>query len=166
AHTAVLASIECRWEQCDQEVFIAAIIVNPFYKVSPFRNVPLTTCAGLATLFACLWRRFYNTNDIPLDLYTDLDDYLNSSHDFAYMDNYKLSLLYRAEKEKTLLTVLRVFRSIQSIYGQDCHILVQHVDLLHTIAQRLLSICPNSASCEHLFSMFGAILMKWCNWLS
>ncbi|KAG1865765.1 hypothetical protein DFJ58DRAFT_150785 [Suillus subalutaceus] len=37
---------------------------------------------------------------------------------------------------------------------------------LHTIAQRLLSICPNSASCECLFSMFGAILTKWRNQLS
>ncbi|KAG1719464.1 uncharacterized protein EDB91DRAFT_1065639 [Suillus paluster] len=87
ARTAVLASVERRWEQCDQEVFIAAIIVNPFYKVSPFRNVPLTTCAGLATLFARLWRRFYNTNDIPLDLYSGSK---NCPHVFAFFTVYDI----------------------------------------------------------------------------
>ncbi|KAG1893565.1 uncharacterized protein F5891DRAFT_962744 [Suillus fuscotomentosus] len=158
ARMAVLASIERRWGQCDQEVFIAAIIVNPFYKVSPFQNVPLTTRAGLATLFARLWRRFYNTNDIPLDLYTDLDDYLNSSHDFAFMDNYKLSLLYRAEKEGVSVDPIDIWTGLSHPGSARRP--------LHTIAQRLLSICPNSASCERLFSMFGAILTKWRNRLS
>ncbi|KAG1727090.1 uncharacterized protein EDB91DRAFT_1061303, partial [Suillus paluster] len=37
---------------------------------------------------------------------------------------------------------------------------------LQKIAQQILSIYPNSASCEHLFSIFGAILTKWQNWLS
>jgi hypothetical protein len=50
ACTAVLASAECRWGQCDQEVFIAAVIVNPFYKISPLQKIPLTICAGLAAL--------------------------------------------------------------------------------------------------------------------
>ncbi|KAG1727642.1 ribonuclease H-like domain-containing protein [Suillus paluster] len=158
ARTAVLASVERRWEQCDQEVFIAAIIVNPFYKVSPFRNVPLTMHAGLATLFAHLWRRFYNTNDIPLNLYMDLDDYLNSSHDFAYMDNYKLSLLYHAEKEGVSVDPIDIWTGLSHPGSARRP--------LHTITQRLLSICPNSTSCEHPFSMFGAILTKWRNRLS
>ncbi|KIK81821.1 hypothetical protein PAXRUDRAFT_155194, partial [Paxillus rubicundulus Ve08.2h10] len=37
---------------------------------------------------------------------------------------------------------------------------------LHKIAHCLLSICPNSASCKQLFSVFGSILTKWYNWLS
>ncbi|KAG1852575.1 hypothetical protein C8R48DRAFT_777396 [Suillus tomentosus] len=37
---------------------------------------------------------------------------------------------------------------------------------LQKIAQRILSICSNSTSCERLFSIFGAILMKWQDWLS
>lgn len=37
---------------------------------------------------------------------------------------------------------------------------------LHKIARRILSICPNSASCERLFSVFGSILTKWRNRLS
>ncbi|KAG1724413.1 hypothetical protein EDB19DRAFT_1644614, partial [Suillus lakei] len=71
ACTAVLASAECCWGQCDQEVFIAAVIVNPSYKISPFQKIPLTTCVGLAALFRCLWSCFYSS-DAPLDLYTGL----------------------------------------------------------------------------------------------
>ena len=33
---AVLESAERRWANCDQEVFITAVIANPFYKVAPF----------------------------------------------------------------------------------------------------------------------------------
>jgi hypothetical protein len=98
ARTAVLASLECCWGQCDQEVFIAAVIVNPFYKVAPFQKIPLTTHAGLAALFSRLWHHFYNKN-VPLELYMDLQDYLSGSGAFAYMDIYKVSLLSRADKE-------------------------------------------------------------------
>jgi len=66
----------------DQEVFIAAVIVNPFYKLSPFKAIPLTTCAGLASTFGHLWHRFYN-GDAPVELFTDLDDYLSNSRDFT-----------------------------------------------------------------------------------
>lgn len=96
ARTAVLESAERRWANCDQEVFIAAVIVNPFYKVAPFSKIPLTTRAGLATLFGRLWLRFYNTS-APLDLFTDLEKYLASSCEFAYMEMYKSAVLAHAE---------------------------------------------------------------------
>ncbi|KAG1722170.1 uncharacterized protein EDB91DRAFT_1064023, partial [Suillus paluster] len=37
---------------------------------------------------------------------------------------------------------------------------------LQKIAQQILSICPNSASCKRLFSIFSAILTKWQDQLS
>jgi hypothetical protein len=136
ACTAVLASAERRWGQCDQEVFIAAVIINPFYKILPFQKIPLTTCAGLAALFGRLWSRFYNS-DAPLDLYTDLEDYMSGSHDFAHIDVYKFALLSHAEKEvcsqvdfsrKFTKIIFRVLQLIQLISGMDCHILGHHLD--------------------------------------
>ncbi|KAG2344667.1 hypothetical protein BDR05DRAFT_860971, partial [Suillus weaverae] len=98
---------------------------------------------------------FYSS-DAPLDLYTDLEDYLSGSRDFANIDIYKVVLLSCTEKE--------VFDPIDIWAG------LSHpgspLRPLHSIAQHLLSICPNSASCECLFSVFGAILMKWRNRLS
>ncbi|KIJ14387.1 hypothetical protein PAXINDRAFT_40906, partial [Paxillus involutus ATCC 200175] len=157
ARTAVLDSAERRWSHCDQEVFIAAVIINPFYRVAPFNNISLTTRAGLAALFTRLWLRFYGGN-IPVELLTDLERYLVSSGDFTYMDTYKNSLLARAEITHTPVDALDVW-SASSHPGSEPR-------PLHKIARRLLSICPNSASCECLFSVFGGILTKWRNWLS
>ncbi|KIL00974.1 hypothetical protein PAXRUDRAFT_77737, partial [Paxillus rubicundulus Ve08.2h10] len=37
---------------------------------------------------------------------------------------------------------------------------------LQKLAHKVLSICANSASCEHLFSTFSTILTKVCSCLS
>ncbi|KAI9568731.1 hypothetical protein HD554DRAFT_2038720 [Boletus coccyginus] len=93
---AVLESAKCQWARCNQEVFIAAIISNPFYGVTPFRKIFLTTCGGLAALFSCFWLRFYE-EDAPVKLFTDLEHYLTSSGDFTHMNMYKNSLLAHVE---------------------------------------------------------------------
>ena len=64
--------------------------------MAPFNKISLTTRAGLAALFGRLWLRFYKEN-APTELFTDLEGYLASSGDFAYMNMYKNSLLARSE---------------------------------------------------------------------
>ncbi|KAI6145406.1 hypothetical protein BKA82DRAFT_4357460 [Pisolithus tinctorius] len=141
---AVLESAEQRWGQCDQEVFIAAVVVNPFYKTSPFKKIALTTRAGIAALFGHLWLCFYG-GEAPVELFTDLDHYLGCFGDFAFMEVFKNSLLAHAQQMHTPVDALEVWNGI---------------------AKQLLSLCPNSASCEWLFNMFGEILTKWQNRLS
>ncbi|KAG2158740.1 uncharacterized protein EDB93DRAFT_1245973 [Suillus bovinus] len=138
--TAVLASAERCWGQCDQEVFIAAVIVNPFYKILPFKKIPLTYMWGL--------RHFSDY----------LEDYMSGSHDFAHIDVYKFALLSRADKEGIAVDPINIWDGLSHPGSL--------LRPLHSIALRLLSICPNSASYERLFSVFGAILMKWRNRLS
>ncbi|KAG2047405.1 hypothetical protein BDR06DRAFT_1031109 [Suillus hirtellus] len=152
ACTAVLASAECHWGQCEQEVFIAAVIINPFYKILPFKKIPLTTHTGLVVLFRHLWSCFFNS-DAPLDLYTDLEDYMSGSCDFMHIDVYKFALLSHAEKEGIAVDPINIWDGL-SHPGSPLR-------PLHSIALCLLSIYPNSASCKHLFSVFGTILMKW-----
>jgi hypothetical protein len=36
--TALLESIEKRWEASDQTIFIASVILNPFLKINPFKR--------------------------------------------------------------------------------------------------------------------------------
>lgn len=81
---------------CDQEIFIGAVISNPFYGVTPFKKTSLTIHAGLAALFSRLWLRFYEEN-IPVELFTGLEHYLASSGDFTYMHTCKDSLLAHAQ---------------------------------------------------------------------
>jgi hypothetical protein len=95
---AVLESAEHRWAQIDQEVFIAAVIVDPLYKDKPFNNIPLTTHARLMALFSRLWTCFYSGVP-PLELFTDLDNYLKSSPEFRPLDIYTQILVSRAKDQ-------------------------------------------------------------------
>jgi hypothetical protein len=130
ARNAVLESVEHCWAQVDQEVFIAAVILNPLYKDKPFNNITLTTCAGLMSLFSHLWKRFYGGIP-PLELFTDLENYLRNSPEFQPIDIYTQILLSHA-KEKVLIwpTILllsppsltcftRAHQLILSIFGMD-----------------------------------------------
>ncbi|KAH7919498.1 hypothetical protein BV22DRAFT_1090514, partial [Leucogyrophana mollusca] len=35
----IIASLETRWSKCDQDIFIAAVILNPLYKIEPFAQL-------------------------------------------------------------------------------------------------------------------------------
>jgi len=59
-HQAILASIETRWAKSDQEVFIAAVLVNPFYRMSAFRPLQCFNKAEIRLLFTRLFQRFYS----------------------------------------------------------------------------------------------------------
>lgn len=76
AVTAIMKSLEKRWAVADQEVFIAAVVLNPFYRTVPFAQVNQLNNAGIQVLLASLYYRFYN-NDAPEEFYTELDEYLN-----------------------------------------------------------------------------------------
>ncbi|KAG2354667.1 hypothetical protein BDR07DRAFT_1494271 [Suillus spraguei] len=73
----------------------------------------------------------------------------------SILDIYKVALLSRAEREGTAVDPIDIWAGVSHPSSP--------LRPLHSIAQPLLSICPNSASCKHLFSMFGAILTKWRN---
>ena len=49
---AVLNSIELRWSKCEQDVFIAAAILNPFLKIKPFKPLSIFTNAGIDNLLS------------------------------------------------------------------------------------------------------------------
>jgi hypothetical protein len=55
---AVLASLEKRWANSDQDVSIAAVVLNPTYVCKPFSDHYAFTKIGLQMLLGRLWRRF------------------------------------------------------------------------------------------------------------
>ena len=73
--SAVLKSIEARWEKTDQAVFVATVILNPLHKLQPFSQRPEFTLLELHTLFKALWKRFYE-EEAPSELTEELEDYL------------------------------------------------------------------------------------------
>ena len=82
---AIIKSIEQRWAKADQEIFIAAIILNPFYQTSPFSALSFLNNAGIHALLGRLWVRFYRTEPHP-DFHQQVTNYLNRSGFFQHLD--------------------------------------------------------------------------------
>ncbi len=80
---AVLDSLSKRWSKMDQDVSIAAVILNPALKASLFKSSGFFNWATVYSLFLHLWRRFYSASPPPAILRTQLDDYMKNSGIFA-----------------------------------------------------------------------------------
>lgn len=83
---AILTSIETRWKNSDQDVFIAAVILNPLYRRRPFRKQVAFNNASITALITKLWRRFMKKPDTvnpPDELLDDLDHWLKGTGMFA-----------------------------------------------------------------------------------
>jgi hypothetical protein len=78
AAAAIMESIERRWAVADQQIFIAAVIVNPFYQGRPFAQLYFLNNAGIHALLGHLWTRFYQTQ-APQEFHTELTEYLTHS---------------------------------------------------------------------------------------
>ncbi|KAF8989582.1 hypothetical protein BDQ17DRAFT_1169802, partial [Cyathus striatus] len=137
---AIIDSIEKRWAKCDQEAFILAIVLHPSLKTAPFaKNMPQLVPASLWQILHHLWTRFYS-EDIPTNLFKEFMDYLHSRGVYSVLTGY--------------------IDSLQEVSSDPLHMYdgVYLESPLQRITWQLLSICSNSASCEHLFSMFGITL--------
>ena len=76
--TAILKSLEKRWLAADQDVFIAAVIVNPLYRTTPFAPHPRFTNARIKILLASLYSRFFKM-PAPDMFYMELHEFLTES---------------------------------------------------------------------------------------
>ena len=84
-------SIERRWKSCDQDAYIAAIVLNPLLKMAPLStNSPWTTPSAIWTIIQRLWKRFYK-QDAPLTLFGELADYLHGRNRYAQLEQWALN---------------------------------------------------------------------------
>lgn len=82
AAASIIESIEKRWAVAEQEVFIACVIVNPFYQTKPFTMLYQLNNAGIQALLAKLWLRFYS-EEAPDEFYVELREYLNGTDRYS-----------------------------------------------------------------------------------
>jgi hypothetical protein len=79
---AIIDSLEKRWSKCDQDVFLAAVILNPLYRIKPFARIRKFTNAGVIALLVKLWDRFYS--NIPHELFRkEVLEYLEGHGDYG-----------------------------------------------------------------------------------
>ena len=96
---AVLDSIEKRWAKTDQDVFIAALLLNPMYKASAFSSgLEFLTGAGVWDLISRLWTRFYKETP-PISLFRELSDYFQGTGIYAMLSDHIEREMRLAESE-------------------------------------------------------------------
>ena len=83
ACNAILESLERRWAKADQDVFVAAVILNPLHKIAPFAKSVSFSAAGIYTLLSRLWTRFYKEQP-PSSLFAEMRDYWSTFHRCSY----------------------------------------------------------------------------------
>lgn len=82
ACNAVLNSLEKRWANSDQDVLIAAVILNPFFKNTPFNPLSRFQPGNIYNLLLILWNRFFPEKPSPPSLFKNVLDYLRGTGDF------------------------------------------------------------------------------------
>ncbi|KIY49894.1 hypothetical protein FISHEDRAFT_31177, partial [Fistulina hepatica ATCC 64428] len=158
----ILASIERRWAKSDQDVFIAAVLLNPFIRASPFASIPERFgLANVYLLLVHLFERFFMT-PAPSVLLTEVQDYFAESGQFSALQpmiHSQEALCANENVSPDPYGTWDMFR-LSTTGG------MQNPPPLVRLALHIFSIVANSASCERLFSVFGHILTKTRNRLT
>lgn len=78
-------SINTQWLNSDQDVFIAAIILNPEHKTRPFAKSSWFSAAQVIVLICRLWLRFF-LEPPPPGLITEVPAYLSGRGPYESME--------------------------------------------------------------------------------
>lgn len=92
---AILSSLEKRWAKADQEVFIAAVLVNPLFRASPFRRLDFLNRSGIRALFTRLWKRFYPSSEAAFEFSNPIFNFIDGDGFFIELDesvHYELQI--------------------------------------------------------------------------
>ncbi|KAI0349577.1 hypothetical protein OH77DRAFT_1414734 [Trametes cingulata] len=104
--TAVIRSLEMRWSKADQDVFIAAVLLNPYVRMRPFHRLAhIFSPAAIYALFDRLWQRFYPSEPVPATFYNSVTNYLQEREEFAGLSLTKSAIENAAKAQVQCLIV-------------------------------------------------------------
>ncbi|KAI0308727.1 ribonuclease H-like domain-containing protein, partial [Amylostereum chailletii] len=153
----ILKSISKRWSDTDQEVFLLALILNPYIRQTAFKAG--STFASNSTCWM-LFRRVYKRmlqRDPPKGTRKVFIDYLCQA---GWFSDTAMDLSgWEEEAETAPINLLSIWHDLDNKTDP----FVDPVNAVVTIALRTLSIVPNSAAIERLFSGIGSIHSKLRN---
>jgi len=101
---AIIASIEKRWKNSDQEPFIAAVLLNPLLKVSPFHPHTAFSLANIHQLFRSLFIRFF-PDEHPPWLFDSISEYIEGKGEFSSMED----IIHEAKKASQVSTEFQIY---------------------------------------------------------
>jgi len=102
ARDAILNSLEKRWRAADQDVFIATVIVNPFFQASPFSPGPCFVVVHIKVLLSSLYTRFFKSQP-PLNFFTEVYDYLTRSGCYSVLELICSTYVLRQKSEVSIV---------------------------------------------------------------
>ncbi|KAI0363606.1 hypothetical protein BV20DRAFT_1007124, partial [Pilatotrama ljubarskyi] len=116
---AVVRSLETRWSKADQDVFIAAVILNPFIRTRAFCTSPtLFSTAAIHALLERLWQRFYSSEPVPLTFYDTVSSYLHNTEEFIALPGTVQGIMQSAAAKNQQPDPKRVW---QDLFLADQH---------------------------------------------
>lgn len=162
---AVITSLEKHWNTLhkNQDIFIAAVILNPAYKTTPFNTITPFTNAGIIALILQLWSPFDGKNP-PTALCTALLEYLSFSNDFEFM-KVNLQMLLKMSHKTVSPLITPLFSIDWSLISREQNLTLTSFlwcgtefegkppPWLTKLANHILSVCPNSAWCLALLAI-------------
>ncbi|EKM49946.1 uncharacterized protein PHACADRAFT_51974, partial [Phanerochaete carnosa HHB-10118-sp] len=73
---AVCDSLNKRWLDSDQDVLVAAVILNPHTRAAPLKSF---WHADVITLLACIWKRLFSSDTVPPVFYNEVKEYISDT---------------------------------------------------------------------------------------
>jgi hypothetical protein len=92
----IINSIEKRWSKCEQDVFIAALVLNPQYKTAPLAKIATFNNAAILALLNRLWLRF-NQAPAPASLFSEFMEYMGNKGVYENFPVWVASIVNDAE---------------------------------------------------------------------
>ncbi|KAE9385453.1 hypothetical protein BT96DRAFT_791585, partial [Gymnopus androsaceus JB14] len=134
------------WKKADQDVFILALVFNPYIRAQAFKNgSPFQSVAGLWNIVYHTYKWFYD-EEPDSKFRRNFTSYLAGT---GLWSDERMSFKYHsedAENRNTFVNLVQVWRehqagdSINGANGMVC------------FAMHIMSMVPNSASTERFFS--------------
>ena len=103
ASTSIIARLEKRWMAADQDIFIATVIVNPFFQAIPFGRHPRFVVAGIIELLECLYTRFFKEVP-PFRFGSELCEYLTATGQYSAL--HAMCLRHKTTMEEQVCSTL------------------------------------------------------------
>ncbi|KIK87038.1 hypothetical protein PAXRUDRAFT_152445 [Paxillus rubicundulus Ve08.2h10] len=152
---AVFTSLEKHWAKADQSISILAVVLNSYVHASAFAtNSPYCTPENLWELVEMAYLRFYGIQPNG-DFQVAFGQYLQGSGDWT---DTKMGLAFwqaDADDKKIPVNLIQVWRESITSNGTSRLVL---------LATHILSIIPNTAATECLFSKFGIVHSAQPSW--
>lgn len=147
---AVLPSLEKRWANADQPIFILAVVLNPYIRARAFHpNSAYRTPAGLRSLVSDAFQRFFG--ELPdYEMDSAFTDYVAWAGEWSAEGMNLANTRQAAKAQRVGVNLVQLWRAHDTDLKNGRNGLVK-------LAMRVLSMVPNSAATERCFSIFRAI---------